>query len=82
MHAIADDEPLSLESLAVFVQAGRAWVIADVQDRPIAYLLVDVLDGSAHIEQVRSIPITPGAASGQRCSTTRPPGRNGTASLR
>jgi hypothetical protein len=38
------------------VRAGRAWVVADVDDRPIAYLLVDVLDGSVHVEQVSVHP--------------------------
>lgn len=56
MHSIADDEPPSLADLATFQQNGRAWVVADVDDRPIAYLLVDVLDGSAHVEQVSVHP--------------------------
>jgi hypothetical protein len=56
MHSIADDEPLSLEDLAAFQRNGWAWVVADVDDRPIAYLLVDVLDGSAHVEQVSVHP--------------------------
>jgi GNAT superfamily N-acetyltransferase len=56
MHSIADDEPPSLEDLAAFQQSGRAWVVADVDDRPVAYLLVDVVDGSAHVEQVSVHP--------------------------
>jgi GNAT superfamily N-acetyltransferase len=56
MHAIADDQAPSLEGLAAFVHAGRAWVVADADDRPIAYLLVDMLDSSAHVVQVSVHP--------------------------
>jgi GNAT superfamily N-acetyltransferase len=56
MHAVADDPPLSLAELAVFQYAGRAWVVTDDGDMPIAYLLLDVIDGNAHIEQVSVHP--------------------------
>jgi GNAT superfamily N-acetyltransferase len=53
MAAIADDEPLSVDELAVFQRAGRAWVYGDP---PVAYFLVEVIDGYAHIEQVSVHP--------------------------
>ena len=56
MAAVADDEPLTTAELAAFQTAGRAWVATDEADRPIAYLLVDVVDGNAHIEQVSVHP--------------------------
>lgn len=56
MHAVADDEPLSIAALAVFQENGRAWVITDEADRPVAYLLADVVDGNAHVEQVSVHP--------------------------
>jgi GNAT superfamily N-acetyltransferase len=56
MYSIADDASPSLEDLAAFQQNGRAWVVADVDDRPVAYLLVDVVDGSAYVEQVSVHP--------------------------
>lgn len=56
MHAVADDEPPTIEDLTAFQQAGMAWVFADEQDRPVAYLLVDAVDGYAHIEQVSVHP--------------------------
>ena len=56
MDAIADDEPPSTAALAVFQAAGRAWVAADEADEPVAYLVVAVVDDSAHIEQVSVHP--------------------------
>jgi GNAT superfamily N-acetyltransferase len=56
MAAIADDEPLSCAELAAFQAAGRAWVRVDETDRPVAYLLAEVVDGHAHIEQVSVRP--------------------------
>lgn len=56
MAAVADDEPLSVEELASFVADGRAWVSTDEAERPTGYLLVDTVDGCAHIEQVSVHP--------------------------
>jgi GNAT superfamily N-acetyltransferase len=56
MTAIADDDPGSVAELAVYQSAGRAWVSVDDGDRPVAYLIADVVDGCAHIEQVSVRP--------------------------
>ena len=56
MTAVADDEPLSIADLADFQDQGRAWVVADNDDEPVAYLLLDVVDGNAHVEQVSVHP--------------------------
>ncbi|MDX2564733.1 GNAT family N-acetyltransferase [Streptomyces sp. TX20-6-3] len=56
MAAIADDDPLPLDVLESYRRAGRAWVAVDAADRPVAYLLTDTIDGSAHIEQVSVHP--------------------------
>jgi GNAT superfamily N-acetyltransferase len=53
MAAIADDEPLTLDELAAYQRAGRAWVYGDP---PVAYVLVDEIDGYGHIEQVSVHP--------------------------
>ncbi|MFD5094598.1 GNAT family N-acetyltransferase [Amycolatopsis thailandensis] len=55
MAAIADDDPPSIEDLAGFRNAGRAWVY-DAGDDPVAYLLAEVVDGHGHIEQVSVHP--------------------------
>lgn len=56
MTAVANDEPPSLAELAAFQEDGRAWVVTDEADRPVAYLLVEVVDGNAHVEQVSVHP--------------------------
>lgn len=56
MDAIADDDPPTIADLAAFQRAGRALVFADEHDHPVAYLLVEPLDGHAHIEQVSVHP--------------------------
>jgi len=62
MAAVADDEPPSIAELTTFQQDSRAWVITDDADRPLAYLLLDVVDAYAHVEQVSVHPITSSAA--------------------
>ncbi|MET8848031.1 GNAT family N-acetyltransferase [Amycolatopsis sp. NPDC004625] len=56
MAAIADDDPGSVAELAAYQSAGRAWVSVDAADRPVAYLIADVVDGCAHVEQVSVRP--------------------------
>ncbi|MEV7036729.1 GNAT family N-acetyltransferase [Amycolatopsis sp. NPDC051061] len=56
MAAIADDDPGSVAELAVYQSAGRAWVSVDDGDRPVAYLIAEVVDGDAHVEQVSVRP--------------------------
>jgi len=56
MTLVADDEPLSVQALLGFQQSGRAWVAVDEHDHPVGYLLVDVVDGLAHVEQVSVHP--------------------------
>jgi GNAT superfamily N-acetyltransferase len=56
MDAVADADPGSPEELEPYVEAGRAFVAVDTADRPVGYLLVDAVDGAAHIEQVSVHP--------------------------
>ncbi|SOE04201.1 GNAT family N-acetyltransferase [Blastococcus haudaquaticus] len=39
-----------------YADAGRAWVRTDDEDLPVAYLLADLVDGCAHLEQVSVHP--------------------------
>jgi len=57
MGAVADDAPPSLEALANYEQDGRAWVATDSGDVSVAYILVDVVERFAHIEQVTVHPL-------------------------
>jgi GNAT superfamily N-acetyltransferase len=53
MAAIADDEPFTLAELTGYQRDGRAWVYGNP---PVSYVLVDEIDGYAHIEQVSVHP--------------------------
>lgn len=66
MQEIADDEPLSLAELAGYQRGGRAWVAEDGAGRPVAYLIVDVVDGDVHIEQVSVHPVAARQGIGRR----------------
>jgi GNAT superfamily N-acetyltransferase len=57
MHLVADDDPGTVDELAPYIAEGRAFVSVDADDQPIAYLLLDVVDGAAHIEQVSVHPL-------------------------
>ena len=65
LGAVADHEPDSIEALAAYAAAGRSWVAVDAADRPIGYVVVDVVDGNAHIEQVSVRPEGQGAGVGR-----------------
>ncbi|WP_329269223.1 GNAT family N-acetyltransferase [Streptomyces sp. NBC_01451] len=57
MAEIADDEPPALDLLEPYRRAGRAWVAAATgEDRPLAYLIAEPVDGALHIEQVSVHP--------------------------
>ena len=56
MDSVADNEPPSVEILQRYLSAGGLWVSTDERDQPIGYLVVDVVDGNAHIEQVSVHP--------------------------
>ena len=56
MHLVADDDPGTVEELAPYADDGRAFVAVDADDRPVGYLLLDLVDGNAHVEQVSVHP--------------------------
>lgn len=56
MADIADMPPLPLDALARCQQAGQVWVTVDSADRPIAFVMVDLVDGCAHVQQVSVDP--------------------------
>jgi ribosomal protein S18 acetylase RimI-like enzyme len=56
MTLVAGDEPPSLEELRAYQRNGRMWVRTEGEDRPVGYLLADVVDGCAHLEQVTVHP--------------------------
>ncbi len=56
MAVIASDEPPTLAVLRAYQAAGRAWVACDEEGLAVAYLVVDVIDDAAHVEQVSVDP--------------------------
>ena len=66
MGAVADGANMPMPELLRYQRAGRAWVDTDELDRPIAYLLLDVIDDSAHIEQVSVHPSHAGQGKGRQ----------------
>jgi len=56
MGSVAESPPLPAESLSGYRKAGRAWVAVDDHDEPVGFVVADVIDGNAHIEQVSVHP--------------------------
>ncbi|MGW1226388.1 GNAT family N-acetyltransferase [Streptomyces sp. NPDC002530] len=65
MAAVADDAPPPLDLLDAYRADGRARVVTGDDDRPLGYLLVDRVDGCAHVEQVSVHPSAAGRGLGR-----------------
>ncbi len=66
MTAVADDPPMPLAVLMAYQRDGRAWVAAcaSAPSLPVGYLLLDIVDESAHVEQVSVHPAHAGKRLG------------------
>ena len=62
---VADDPPLSVEEYGDYADDGRAWVAVDDGGDAVGYVIVDVLDGNAHVEQVSVVPAHQGEGVGK-----------------
>ncbi|MFU8873724.1 GNAT family N-acetyltransferase [Micromonospora sp. SL4-19] len=56
MADVADMPPLPLDVLADCQRAGRVLVAVDAGDRPVAFAVVDLVDGCAHVQQLSVDP--------------------------
>jgi GNAT superfamily N-acetyltransferase len=56
MGPIAEAEPISEEKLDAYAVSGRSWVATDELDQPVGYVIVDVVDKNAHVEQISVLP--------------------------
>ena len=65
MDAVADDVPRSIEQLAPYSEDNGAFVAVDGTVRPLGYLLLDVVDGAANVEQVSVHPEHAGRGIGR-----------------
>ena len=52
MESVADHEAPSEGDLAVYAISGRGWVAVDGSGRAPGFVLVDEVDGNAHVEQI------------------------------
>ncbi len=68
LAAIAADEPMSVDELAVYADAGRSWVAAiqgDGAEQVVGYVVLEVVDGNAHVEQISVDPAVQGRGIGR-----------------
>ena len=65
LEAVAEDEPASIEELQGYAAEGRAWVAVGDAGEPVGYILVDEIEGGAHIEQVSVAPDHQGRGVGR-----------------
>lgn len=63
MDHVADDEPMTVGQLTAYIDGGRCWVAVD-RDL-VGYILVEEIDGAAHIEQVSVLPEFQGRGIGR-----------------
>ncbi|MGW1061659.1 GNAT family N-acetyltransferase [Micromonospora rubida] len=56
MAEIADMPPLPLDALAAYQRAGRAWVAGTPTGEPVAFVVVDLVDDAAHVQQLSVHP--------------------------
>ena len=61
----ADDPPPTLDQLGTWIESGRAWVAADDTDEPVGFVLVDVVDGLGHVEEIAVRPDRQGLGYGE-----------------
>lgn len=66
MRFVGEMQPAGLDDLRRFVRDGRAWVYVDADDRPIAFVLADAVDGHGHVEQVSVHPDHAGHGFGRQ----------------
>ena len=68
LAAVAEDEPMSIDELTAYASAGRSWVATIGGDRSasvVGYVLVDEVDGQAHVEQISVDPVVQGSGIGR-----------------
>jgi GNAT superfamily N-acetyltransferase len=52
---VAAHEPATIGELAEYLRDGRVWILA-VDDTPVGYALLDLVDENAHLEQLSVLP--------------------------
>jgi GNAT superfamily N-acetyltransferase len=65
MPEIAAADPMAAGDLARYAEDGRSWVAVDPAGTVVGYVVVDVVDGNAHVEQLSVAPSHQGAGVGR-----------------
>lgn len=65
MPDIAAAEPMVIQTLVAYAHAGHSWVAVDDEDRSVGYVVIDIIDGCAHVEQVSVDPEYQGRGLGR-----------------
>lgn len=64
LDAVAEDPPLDLGALERLRKGGRAWVTTDRDGHPVGFVVVDLVDEAAHIEEISVLPDLGGRGHG------------------
>ena len=64
MDDVAADPPLALADLERWRKAGRAWVTTDRDGHPVGFVVVDLVDEAAHVEEISVLPDLGGRGHG------------------
>lgn len=60
----ADDLPPTSQQLTGWIDSGRAWVATNGTDEPVGFLLLDIVDGLGHVEEIAVRPDEQGQGHG------------------
>lgn len=64
LDAVAADPPHELAALEAWCKAGRAWVSTDRDGHPVGFAVADLVDGTAHLEELSVLPEMNGKGHG------------------
>src|SRR5262249_4493876 len=64
------DHSLALTELSAHQRAGRVWVAAGADERPLGFAVASVLDGTAHLEELDVLPAAGRKGIGRRLVDT------------
>jgi GNAT superfamily N-acetyltransferase len=65
LDTVADNEPASVDELSEYAAQGRSWVAVDAADQPVGFVLVDEVDGNAHVQELNVRPDHQGQGVGR-----------------
>lgn len=64
LDGVAADPPHDLADLERWQKAGRAWVSTDREGHPVGFVVVDLVDAAAHVEEISVLPDAGGRGHG------------------